>query len=143
MDEKKGTTLRILLAAVVALSFVSRASAGEEDKAKFFSRMATGECWGKCATLSSMEACITCGVASGRSEKGVLLYCHKLQPKCGRLAGGLKPAGAGRKSVCKLVSIQDPQTWGKSSNTSARMYSLTSRSQFARRLRFVLGPEWE
>jgi hypothetical protein len=91
--------LRILIASVVALSFVSHASAAsEEDKAKFFSRMATGECWSKCAALSSMEACITCGVASGHSERGVLLYCHKLQPKCGRLAGGLKPAdGAGKK----------------------------------------------
>lgn len=90
--------MRILIASVVALSFASRASAAsEDDKAKFFSRMSTGECWGKCAKLSSMEACITCGVASGHSERGVLLYCHKLQPKCGRLAGGPKPADAAGK----------------------------------------------
>jgi predicted membrane channel-forming protein YqfA (hemolysin III family) len=52
----------------------------------YFSQMATGKCWGICAYRSSMAECISCGLSYHGIEhkRGVVYYCRKLQPKCGR-----------------------------------------------------------
>ena len=75
--------LRLLIASGLTFFVASHAFA-EMSRAEYHSMMAKGTCWGKCAYLSSMEACISCGLSHHTNRRGVLYYCQKLQPKCGR-----------------------------------------------------------
>lgn len=75
--------LRLLITSGSILLLVDHAFA-EMSRAEYHSMMAKGICWGKCAYLPSMEACISCGLSHHTNRRGVLYYCQKLQPKCGR-----------------------------------------------------------
>ncbi len=61
-------------------------SAQEVSRSEYNALMATGKCWGKCAYLGSIAECISCGLSYHGIEhkRGVVYYCRKLQPKCGR-----------------------------------------------------------
>lgn len=78
--------MRCLIIAV-SLSFIltGNAYALTPEQKNYFSQMATGKCWGKCAYMSSMAECISCGLLYHGIEhkRAVVYYCHKLQPKCG------------------------------------------------------------
>ncbi len=56
------------------------------EQEAYYANMMSGNCWGKCAYLSSIAECISCGLSyHGIEHKlGVVYYCRKLQPKCGR-----------------------------------------------------------
>jgi hypothetical protein len=77
--------LAISLAILTSLA-TSYAFAGEVTGGAYSSAMKSGQCWGKCAYLSSMQECISCGSSyhGSQNQALVLNYCHKLQPKCGR-----------------------------------------------------------
>jgi len=61
-------------------------SAQEVSRSEYDALMATGKCWGICAYRSSMAECISCGLSYHgiQHKRGVVYYCRKLQPKCGR-----------------------------------------------------------
>ena len=77
--------LEMSLAILTSLA-TSYAFAGDVTGAEYFSAMKNGRCWGKCAYLSSMQECISCGLSYHGTENQALVlnYCRKLQPKCGR-----------------------------------------------------------
>jgi hypothetical protein len=76
----------LVIALLLAFILTGKASALTPEQKDYFSQMATGQCWGKCAYLGSIAECISCGLSyHGIQHKaGVVYYCRKLQPKCGR-----------------------------------------------------------
>ena len=74
---------RFLMASCL-LFFITSNAYADMSREEYFSMMKKGECWGTCAYLSSVEACIECGLPHHSSRRGVENYCRKLQPKCGR-----------------------------------------------------------
>jgi hypothetical protein len=77
--------MRLVIA--LTLAFIATSAFAEGvGQPDYFSQMATGKCWGKCAYRSSMAECISCGLAYHGIERKayVIAYCRKLQPKCGR-----------------------------------------------------------
>jgi uncharacterized membrane protein len=78
----KTFAIALALVSIVASQAAARTVTRDEYRAK----MSTGQCWGICAYKTTMQECMSCGLAlDGPDHKaGEVYYCHKLQPKCGR-----------------------------------------------------------